>query len=41
MFEHKYAPVILIGFPYISECNVYAMISLYDGSESSQAVCEK
>jgi len=39
--EDLMAPVILTDFPYISECNVDAMISLYDGNESSQAVCEK
>ena len=41
MFEHKYAPVILTDFPYISECNVDVMTSLYDGNESSQVICEK
>ena len=39
--EDLMSPVILTDFPYISECNVDAMISLYDGNESSQAVCEK
>ncbi len=39
--EDLMAPVILTDFPYISECNVDAMVSLYDGNESSQAVCEK
>ena len=39
--EDLMAPVILTDFPYISECNVDAMILLYDGNESSQAVCEK
>ena len=39
--EDLMAPVILTDFPYISECNVDALVSLYDGNESSQAVCEK
>jgi len=39
--EDLMAPIILTDFPFISECNVDAMISLYDGNESSQAVCEK
>lgn len=39
--EDLMAPVILTDFPYISECNVDAMVLLYDGNESSQAVCEK
>jgi len=39
--EDLMSPVILTDFPYISECNVDAMVLLYDGNESSQAVCEK
>jgi len=39
--EDLMAPIILTDFPYISECNVDAMISLYGGNESSQVVCEK
>ena len=39
--EDLMAPTILTDFPYISECNVDAMVLLYDGNESSQAVCEK
>lgn len=39
--EDLMAPVILTAFPYISECNVAAIVLLYDGNESSQAVCEK
>jgi len=39
--EDLMAPVILTDFPYISECNVDAMKVLYNGNESSQAVCEK
>jgi len=39
--EDLMAPVILTDFPYISECNVDAMVLLYDGNESSHAVCEK
>jgi len=39
--EDLMAPVILTDFPYISECDVAAMRVLYDGNESSMAVCEK
>ena len=34
-------PVIKTPFPYISGCDVSAIHSLYDGSKSSQVVCEK
>ena len=34
-------PVILTGFPYISECDIDAILSLYDGEKLSQVVCEK
>jgi len=33
--------VIMTDFPYISECNVDAMMFLYYRNEFSQAVCEK
>ena len=34
-------PTIESDFPYISECNVQAIISLYDKGERSEVVCEK
>ena len=39
--EDLMSPVILTDFPYISECDVSSMRVLYDGNESSMAVCEK
>ena len=39
--ENLMHPIIETGIPYISECNIAAIISLYDGNESSQVVCEK
>ena len=39
--EDLMAPVILTDFPYISECDVDTIRVLYDGNESSKAVCEK
>jgi len=39
--EDLMAPQITTQYPYISECNVDAIIALYDGQESSQVVCEK
>lgn len=33
-------PIIETEFPYISECNVNAIVSLYDGGKNSEVVCE-
>ena len=33
-------PIIETNFPYASECDVDAMISLYDGGNTSEVVCE-
>jgi len=34
-------PVVLATYPYISECNIDAIISLYDGEKLSQVICGK
>ncbi len=34
-------PVIETNFPYISECDVSAIVSLYDGEIEGEVVCEK
>ena len=34
-------PSVETSIPYISECDVDAIVSLYDGNESSEVVCEK
>lgn len=39
--EDLMAPVIQTNYPYISECALDALQSLYDGSQNSQIVCEK
>lgn len=39
--EDLMAPTIMSTYPYISECNVDAIISLYDGNQSGQVRCEK
>ncbi|MGQ0605542.1 MAG: M57 family metalloprotease, partial [Candidatus Nitrosotenuis sp.] len=39
--EDLMAPLISTPYPYISECDVSAITTLYDGNESSQVVCEK
>ncbi len=39
--EDLMAPQIMTQYPYISECNIDAIIALYDGKELSQVVCEK
>ncbi|MGY5147472.1 MAG: matrixin family metalloprotease [Candidatus Nitrosopumilus sp. bin_7KS] len=33
-------PIIKTEFPYVSECNVDAIASLYDGSKNSEVICE-
>ncbi len=39
--EDLMAPLIITSFPYISECDVDAIVSLYDNKKSSQVICEK
>lgn len=34
-------PTVQTEFPYISECDVDALVELYDGSQKSEVVCEK
>lgn len=34
-------PTIETNFPYVSECDIDAIVSLYDGNESSEVICEK
>lgn len=38
--EDLMAPTITTEFPYISECDVDAIVKLYDDGKSSQVVCE-
>ena len=39
--EDLMAPIITTDYPYISECDLDAIIDLYDGGESSKVICEK
>jgi hypothetical protein len=39
--EDLMAPTIVSVYPYISECNIDAIISLYDGNQSGHVRCEK
>lgn len=39
--EDLMAPIIITPVPYISECDLSAVHSLYDGNEQSQVICEK
>lgn len=39
--EDLMAPTIDMTYPFISECNVAAMIDLYNGNEGSKTICEK
>jgi len=39
--EDLMAPEITTHFPYISECDVSAIVSLYDGGIDGEVVCEK
>jgi hypothetical protein len=39
--EDLMAPTVSLDLPYISECNVAAIRTLYDGITSSEVVCEK
>ncbi|MBI5146530.1 MAG: matrixin family metalloprotease [Thaumarchaeota archaeon] len=34
-------PVIQTGYPYISDCDIDTIVSLYDGGKNSQVICEK
>lgn len=34
-------PTIETNYPYISQCNIDALVSLYDGGKKSEVVCEK
>jgi len=38
--EDLMAPVITTEYPYISPCDIAAIVSLYDGSETSEITCE-
>ena len=38
--EDLMAPVITTNYPYISECDIDAIVLLYDGGETSQVICE-
>jgi len=38
--EDLMAPVITTEYPYISPCDLAAIVSLYDGSETSEITCE-
>jgi hypothetical protein len=39
--EDLMAPTIDMTIPYISECNVDAIVDLYNGNEADQTICEK
>lgn len=39
--EDLMAPVIATPYPYISECDLTALVDLYNGKQNSQVVCEK
>lgn len=39
--EDLMAPTIDMTIPYITECNVAAIVDLYNGNEAAQTVCEK
>ena len=39
--EDLMAPTITTEFPYISECDVDAIVGLYDGAKKSEVICEK
>lgn len=34
-------PVIMTEYPYISDCDIDTIVSLYDGGKNSQVICEK
>ena len=39
--EDLMAPIIKTEYPYISECDLAAIVSLYDGEKKSDVTCEK
>ncbi|HEX9846661.1 MAG TPA: matrixin family metalloprotease, partial [Candidatus Nitrosotenuis sp.] len=39
--EDLMAPEITTPYPYISECDIAALVGLYNGNQNSQVVCEK
>ncbi len=39
--EDLMAPEITTPYPYISECDMVALVDLYNGKQNSQVVCEK
>ncbi len=39
--EDLMAPEVISEFPYISPCDIDAIVQLYDGGQNSQVVCEK
>ncbi len=39
--EDLMAPEITTPYPYISECDIDALVDLYDGKQNSQVICEK
>jgi len=39
--EDLMAPIIQTEYPYISECDLAAIVSLYDGEKKSDVTCEK
>lgn len=39
--EDLMAPVITTFYPYISDCDIDTIVSLYDGKNNGQVVCEK
>ena len=39
--EDLMAPTIDMTIPYISDCNIDAIVNLYNANEDSQTVCEK
>ncbi len=39
--EDLMAPEITTPYPYISECDIAALVGLYNGNQNSQVICEK
>ena len=39
--EDLMAPEIITPYPYISECDIDAVVALYDNSKENSVVCEK
>ena len=38
--EDLMAPVVTTEYPYISPCNIAAIVALYDGNKKSEVTCE-